>query len=121
MSPFLRTTGTGQTSIPVAGHCPGIVELSRSAGRRPASTPTVWERPLRSRTGGGEEDTHRSAVDAVDGLLDEVELALARLDDGTYGRCEACGTPIDDGDLAARPLVRECGTVRTGVLVVEGV
>ncbi|HEX7442807.1 MAG TPA: hypothetical protein VF320_02910, partial [Acidimicrobiales bacterium] len=43
----------------------------------------------------GEEEAHRSAVDAVDELLDEVELALARLDDGTYGRCETCGSPID--------------------------
>ena len=57
-----------------------------------------------------EEDLHRSAVDAVDGLLDEVERALARLDDGTYGRCESCGAPIDDGRLAELPIVRTCGT-----------
>jgi len=55
-----------------------------------------------------DEESHRSAVDAVDGLLDEVELALARLDDGTYGRCEACGAPIDDDRLAALPIVRTC-------------
>jgi RNA polymerase-binding transcription factor DksA len=67
-----------------------------------------------------EEDAHRSAVEAVDGLLDEVERALARLDDGTYGRCEVCGSPIEDTDLAARPLVRECGRCSAGVLVVEG-
>ncbi len=57
----------------------------------------------------GEDELHRSAVDAVDGLLDEVELALARLDDGTYGRCEDCGEPIDDGRLAVLPIVRTCG------------
>ena len=57
-----------------------------------------------------EEDLHRSAVDAVDGLLDEVERALARLDDGTYGRCEGCGEPIDDGRLAELPIVRTCGS-----------
>lgn len=56
-----------------------------------------------------EEDLHRSAVDAVDRLLDEVELALERLDDGTYGRCEGCGSPIDDQRLAGRPIVRTCG------------
>jgi RNA polymerase-binding transcription factor DksA len=67
----------------------------------------------------GEEDAHRSAVDAVDGLLDEVERALARLDDGTYGRCETCGSPIDDTDLAVQPLVRQCGCAE-GVLVIEG-
>ncbi len=57
----------------------------------------------------GEEDLHRSAVDAVDGLLDEVEQALARLDDGTYGRCEVCGATIDDERLAELPIVRTCG------------
>ena len=62
----------------------------------------------------GEEEAHRSAVDAVDGLLDEVELALARLDDGTYGRCEACGAPIDDARLADSPIERTCGTCVIG-------
>lgn len=57
----------------------------------------------------GEEEAHRSAVDAVDELLDEVELALARLDDGTYGHCEECGSPIDDARLAGSPIVRTCG------------
>ena len=55
-----------------------------------------------------EDETHRSAVDAVDGVLDEVERALARLDDGTYGRCESCGEPIGDDRLAERPVVRTC-------------
>jgi DnaK suppressor protein len=62
----------------------------------------------------GEEEAHRSAVDAVDALLDEVELALTRLDDGTYGRCEACGAPIDDARLADAPIERTCGTCVIG-------
>ena len=41
-------------------------------------------------------------------VLDEVDQALARLDAGTYGACEACGQPIDDDRLAADPLVRTC-------------
>ena len=55
-------------------------------------------------------------MDAVDELLDEVELALTRLDDGTYGRCETCGAPIDDAELAAQPLVLECRACGAGVL-----
>jgi RNA polymerase-binding transcription factor DksA len=61
-----------------------------------------------------EEEAHRSAVDAVDGLLDEVERALARLDDGTYGRCEECGSPIDDARLADSPIERSCGACVIG-------
>ena len=53
-----------------------------------------------------EDDAHRTAVDAVDGLLDEVELALARLDDGTYGRCQECGSVIGDDELAENPVIR---------------
>ena len=64
-----------------------------------------------SATGGevvAEDEQHRTAVDAVDRLLDEVERALARLDDGTYGRCEACGEPISDDRLAEHPIVSTC-------------
>jgi DnaK suppressor protein len=48
------------------------------------------------------------SIDEVDRLLDEVEGALARLDDGTYGSCAACGGPIDDAFLAGSPTTRTC-------------
>ena len=71
-------------------------------------------------SGTAEEEAHRSAVDAVDELLDEVELAMSRLDDGTYGRCETCGVSIDDEELAAGPLVRECAPCCTGAMALPG-
>jgi RNA polymerase-binding protein DksA len=40
--------------------------------------------------------------------LAEIEAALARLDAGTYGRCERCGEPIGEGRLEARPAARTC-------------
>ena len=40
--------------------------------------------------------------------LDEVERALAKLDDGTYGRCETCGEPIAPARLEAMPAARFC-------------
>lgn len=40
--------------------------------------------------------------------LDEIDAALARVDDGTYGRCERCGQPIGEGRLEARPAARTC-------------
>jgi RNA polymerase-binding transcription factor DksA len=49
-------------------------------------------------------------IDAVDALLNEVEQSLARLDAGTYGRCEECGEAIDDARLAELPTTRRCGT-----------
>lgn len=40
--------------------------------------------------------------------LDEVEGALAKLDDGTYGRCETCAEPIVAARLEAKPAARFC-------------
>ncbi|HXA32314.1 MAG TPA: TraR/DksA C4-type zinc finger protein [Acidimicrobiales bacterium] len=47
-------------------------------------------------------------LDSVEGLLDQVEGALARLDDGSYGRCESCGAIIADERLAETPTARTC-------------
>jgi RNA polymerase-binding protein DksA len=41
-------------------------------------------------------------------LLDEVEHALAKLDNGTYGLCEACGARVDRARLEALPHARHC-------------
>ena len=40
--------------------------------------------------------------------LAEVELALKKLDDGTYGLCETCGEPIAPARLEAMPAARFC-------------
>jgi DnaK suppressor protein len=40
--------------------------------------------------------------------LDEVERALAKLDDGTYGKCETCGEAIAEARLEAMPATRYC-------------
>jgi RNA polymerase-binding transcription factor DksA len=42
--------------------------------------------------------------------LDDVERALAKLDEGTYGRCETCGDPIAPARLEAMPATRFCIT-----------
>ena len=48
------------------------------------------------------------ALGAVEAELADVELALRRLDDGTYGRCEVCDAAIDDAHLAEAPAARFC-------------
>ena len=42
--------------------------------------------------------------------LVDLDAALARLDDGTYGSCQQCGDPIPAGRLEARPATRTCIT-----------
>ena len=54
----------------------------------------------------------RSRVGALvaqaDAHLDDIRLALERLDAGTYGVCERCGADISPARLEARPVVRTC-------------
>jgi len=40
--------------------------------------------------------------------LDEVERALGKLDEGTYGKCETCKEPIVAARLEAMPSARFC-------------
>jgi len=55
-------------------------------------------------------DRAQAAVLAADARhqLEEIDAAAARLDDGTYGRCERCGRAIPPARLAARPTARLC-------------
>ena len=41
-------------------------------------------------------------------LLAEVDRAIAKTDDGTYGRCDVCGDEIGAGRLEARPWATRC-------------
>jgi RNA polymerase-binding transcription factor DksA len=49
-----------------------------------------------------------SILEQVEAELADVAHALERLDDGTYGTCEACGQPIGDERLEAVPAARFC-------------
>jgi RNA polymerase-binding transcription factor DksA len=40
--------------------------------------------------------------------LREVDAAIARLDEGRYGRCESCGRSIGEARLGALPATRLC-------------
>ncbi len=49
--------------------------------------------------------------------LVEIEAALGRIEQATYAICEACGEPIGEGRLDARPATRwciRCATRRAG-------
>ncbi len=41
-------------------------------------------------------------------LLYEIDQALRRISEGTYGLCEKCGTPISMNRLKAVPFARYC-------------
>ena len=49
-----------------------------------------------------------AALAAIEVELADVARALERLDEGTYGTCEACGTELADEVLADAPASRHC-------------
>jgi RNA polymerase-binding transcription factor DksA len=53
-------------------------------------------------------DQDLTVLEQIDAQLADVEHALRRLDDGTYGLCEACGSPIGEERLRAIPAARFC-------------
>jgi len=40
--------------------------------------------------------------------LDQIEVAIQRIEDGNYGRCEECGGKIPESRLAAIPYAAQC-------------
>ena len=55
-----------------------------------------------------EREKDLSILEQVEAELADVEHALRRLDDGTYGTCEVCGKVIPDERLEAMPAARLC-------------
>jgi len=84
----------------------GIVDAARGAGaddeHDPEGATLAFERQ------------HVAALaDAAREDLAEIEAALARLADGSYGICQVCGARISAERLAARAAARTCvGCVR---------
>jgi DnaK suppressor protein len=60
----------------------------------------------------GQVTAERGEVEALTGQLTEtlhdVEDALAKFADGTYGECESCHQPIAEARLEAMPAARLC-------------
>jgi DnaK suppressor protein len=46
--------------------------------------------------------------DRLQTTLADVERALAKLDEGSYGRCDVCGDPIDEERLEVLPWAVRC-------------
>src|SRR5579883_913857 len=65
--------------------------------------PRIIERRARLQSAAGS-----LSAEYVNGLLAEIDATLQRIDNGTYGLCEACHDPIERDRLANDPLVRFC-------------
>ncbi|HEV2766371.1 MAG TPA: TraR/DksA C4-type zinc finger protein [Acidimicrobiales bacterium] len=55
-----------------------------------------------------EKGEHQVLANRLAETLVDVDRALSKFDEGTYGRCEACGTEIAEPRLEAMPATRYC-------------
>jgi RNA polymerase-binding transcription factor DksA len=54
------------------------------------------------------EERYESELAQSTRVLDDVDRALERLSEGSYGSCETCGAPILGAHLADDPTRRVC-------------
>ena len=55
-----------------------------------------------------EREKDESIRERIEAELADIDRALAKLREGSYGTCEACGKPIEDERLDAFPAARFC-------------
>lgn len=55
-----------------------------------------------------EQEFTISLMESQEDALGMIDQALARIEDGTYGRCVECGKPIADDRLEVIPYTPEC-------------
>jgi RNA polymerase-binding transcription factor DksA len=55
-----------------------------------------------------EQGENRAVVAALSDQLGDVERAIGKLEEGTFGRCETCGKEIAEARLEAMPAARYC-------------
>ena len=80
-------------------------------GRAPGTTDLDFDEGFAD---SGQVTAERGEVDAIAGNLSEtlaeIEAALVKLEDGSYGKCEDCGQAIPPARLEAMPSARFCIT-----------
>jgi len=66
------------------------------------------QHPAEQATETMERELDMGVAHRMDRELAEVEAALGRIDDGSYGRCELCGQTIGEERLEVMPSARYC-------------
>jgi DnaK suppressor protein len=93
-------------------------ELS-GLGKRDPGNPSDWipVKPEGDEFGADRNDNadiiedmgdNSAALNELEGRLQLVEKALDKIEDGTYGVCEACGEEIEADRLKANPAATTC-------------
>ncbi|CAN5527570.1 MAG: TraR/DksA C4-type zinc finger protein [Actinomycetota bacterium] len=84
-------------------------EVEESAGGEDVSElSSVDQHPADQATETFEREKDLSILESTDEQMRDIDRALARVQDGSYGSCEVCGRPIGEERLRAKPAARLC-------------
>ena len=84
------------------------LEQLKTDSRPVAETPGTWAKEDEHANLISESQKRRALEKLLRDQLAEIEHALRRKDQGTYGLCDNCGQPIDLGRLEALPQANLC-------------
>ena len=97
-----------------------LEEELKTAGRRNPDNQSDWEgKPAEYDTPPGDDpidqadvieefENNSAVVKQLEIRYNEVESALRRIEDGTYGVCSVSGEPIEESRLEANPAATTC-------------
>jgi len=78
-----------------------------------ATFPEYGDKPDENAQEINEYTTNLAQEDVLEKTLRDIEKALKRIDEGTYGTCKYCKNPIPAKRLEARPTANSCVTCKT--------
>jgi DnaK suppressor protein len=84
------------------------LETLTAAPRDPMAAVSFGKRVGEGTSQAVERITQVDAAKKLDAKLGDVERALEKLDEGTYGSCDVCGDPIGEERLEAIPWAVLC-------------
>lgn len=83
-------------------------DLDESQQESTGELSSVDQHPADVGTTTFERTRDLSIEENLEDHIDEVEAALDRIAQGSYGKCEVCGAEIEPTRLEARPATRYC-------------
>ena len=85
-----------------------LAQTTTDVERDPTGDPSAGGHAADAGSEMFERSRDLSIVQDIDAQLADIDHATARLGNGEYGTCEACGRPIAKARLEARPAARFC-------------
>lgn len=75
--------------------------------------PDFGDKPDENAQEIGEYTTNLATDKVLESTLKDIDGALKRMEEGTYGICKYCGEPIGEKRLQARPVASACVPCKT--------